>query len=306
MQAAHKKNFHKYYQEKISKEIQNLEKLRQKQNIKHKLAQIILVFSIILFVPLYFYVQNSDLSSDPLVLGVYGTIIAIFLFVGPFYYLEPRNFTKKLNSALIKVFLDFFGGFIFLQKKGIHKKVLEKSMLFDDFKKITYQYDFKKDYLGMEVEINELELENKDKEDVFQGVVAQIQLKKSFFSETVITEHKFNQNGFVAKAASAMQKINIEVPNFATTFDLYSKSEVEAKIIARATVLEQLKQLKNAYKSSDIRAYFAQNSVIIAIPSIREKLEFGELQTTITDYGKLEKLFAEFVEVLAMTDVLRA
>lgn len=305
MQPEHRKSFHKYYQEKILPEIHRLERLRQAQNIKHKIAQIVLAFSIILFVPSYFYVQSSSLDEHSIVTWAYGIIIAIFIFIGPFYYLEPKNFTSKINSNLIKSFLDFFGGFIHLTKKGPDKKVLAHSMLFEDFKKIHYRHCFKKNYLGMDVQISELDLENKDKEDIFSGIVVELQLTKNFFSQTIITEHKFSQSGFVSNVLKNMPKSTIQDTGLAALFDLYTKSEGEGKMVARNAVLNQLSQLKSAYKSHDIRAYFGQNSVIIAIPSIRESLTFGELQTTISDNGKLEKLFAEFIEVLITADALR-
>lgn len=243
--------------------------------------------------------------------GLGDTIINLSFFACSLFvflaYKVKKNFENEVKKGMMDAFLSFFGNFLWSCKDSISKIEIEDSKLVDKFTKMKHDDYFSGEHRGLSVEISEVELtwgSGRNSNTIFNGIFVKLGMNKKFNSHTIIVEDNPVKGFFAKSFQTDMQKVELEDVEFEKEFDVYGQDQVEARYLITAGFIERFKNLKEVYKTTNIKAAFLDNSIIIAIPCKRDMFRLGALTKPVSDTGQIQELFDEFVAVLSLVDLL--
>lgn len=315
-----RRKFYGYYQNKIAKDLDSFEEVKQIEFFKYCVCLLLLILTVIIGIFVFIHFMNTMPSELFWGSGSrdhgYSEVIYMVtgLIAGGFWFLARKvnkNFENRVKADVIGSFLSFFGDFTWSPDLKIEKYELEESKLFGGITKIDPDDYFQGTYKGLNIIISEVEIERgtgKQRVDVFGGVLVKLDMNKRVLSHTIVTEDvswsKFSKY-FLPTAFSNMDKTELEDVEFNKMFNVYTEDEVEARYILTTSFMERLKILKETYKADDIRASFKDNSLLIALCVSKDMFVLGDVRKPVRDAGEVQTLFDQFASVLSIVDLLK-
>lgn len=301
-----KKDYYFYYHNVVKPKLSKYEEKRVK---KLRLFYILLPFLIIL--PLILGIFGVYLfflcdKKDTLELIIFGFSGIFFLPIFVYNYFFKKPFEKEIKNSVMKTVLEPFETFKWSQKESITQQQIQYSLLFKMFNCYSVDDNFIGSYKDINVSISEPFLQyvsgsgkNRHCHTVFDGVLIQFSMNKTFKSQTVILKDALFQN------SRNMGKVELEDLEFNKMFDVFSQDQVEARYLITTSFMERFKELKNIFKGKDISASFFNNSIMIAIATNKDFFSLGSLTVPINDGGQIQQFVEELISILSIVDTLK-
>lgn len=315
----YRKKFHKHYYEKIAKDLAGFEGSRASELSKYNFWFCSCFVAGIIGLCVYIYFMNT-LPKDVFFGvgkndGVDNIIFMVTAIVISFlYYLAwkvKKNFEKKVKEGVIQSFLSFFGDFRWSMDENISQKELEASGLTDSITDMTSDDYFEGTYKDTKIIISEVKLKRssgKNTSTIFEGLFIKVGMNKASKAHTIIVQD-MTFNNWVEESHLPFdfpdkEKVNLEDPEFEKMFNVFSNDQIEARFILTTAFMQRLKNLKEIYHATSIRASIQGNSILIALPCKKDMFILGDVKKPVTDSGEVQTLFEEFAAVLSIVDIL--
>lgn len=305
-----RKKFHGYYHENIAKDLAEFEEQRAPKLFVYNIWIAMAVITVIVGICVLIYCANIFPSEvfwgksehqD----GLWSRIAYVFgaIFCG-FFYLANRvkkGFEKKIKTKIIQSFLLFFGDFRWSMNERISEREINSSELLTGnplYRSIKSDDYFEGTFNGTKIVISEVKVYRK-REVYFDGIFIKLGMNKKSSAHTIIVgDSKINSLIY------RKEKVTLEDPEFESIFDVYSDNQVEARYILTTAFMERLKNLKDIYNATTIKASIKDDSILIALPCKKDMFSLGNLRKPVTDSGQIQTLFEEFLAVLSTVEVL--
>lgn len=316
----YRKKFHKYYYEKIAKDLAGFEEFRlselRKYNFWFRLSILAVIIGVIVFIYCLINLPADVFWGSGISAPVCDMITGLTAFAGIGCYLlalkDLKNFERKIKEDVIQSFLSFFGDFRWSIDESISKEELEGSGLTGHITKITGDDYFEGTYKNTKIIISEVALtrgSGKSITKIFDGLFIKIGMNKTSEAHTIVIENMTLNNCLEIETCwpssfSGKEKITLEDPEFEKTFKVFSNNQIEARFILTTAFMQRLKNLKKIYRAIGIRVSIQGNSILIALPCERDMFFLGDLRKPVTDTGQMQTLFEEFLAVLSLVDIL--
>lgn len=311
----YRKKFHQYYYDNILPLLKKYENSRKSDLSKYRIFQSFAVISVLAMIVLvaFFILTNPQVplqENISVIVTVVSSVVMLFIFLGLGGNIIV-DFNIKVKEGIIGSFLAFFGDFKRYSGKKFSVEEIVSHRLFDKVDVSCCGCDsdfFEGTYKNIKVTISEALLlkdaGNNASVPVFDGVLIKIKLNKNFETHTIIIENSLSST-VAGTFLTNIEKIELEDPEFNQMFQVYSNDQIESRYILTAAFMERFKNLKDIYKTKNIRASFIKNSMLIAIPCKKNMFEIGDFRRPITDTGEIQELFEEFMAVLSIVDLLK-
>lgn len=311
----YRQKFHKYYYEKIVKDLATFESSRKIELNKWATLVILAIVTIIFGVGLLIYLSHVNPNLWQGGRGSLGSLIIhiiILIDCGLFYLAHniSKNFENNIKLDIMQSFLSFFGDFIWAPKGSLDKEEIEKSRLVGNIDRMDPDDYFEGTYKGLKVVFSEVSLfqnVGRDETQIFEGLFVKLDMNKSFQAHTILIECcplNLKLNLSLPHNFPNMEKVILEDPEFNKMFHICTQDQVEARYILTTAFMERFKHLQDTYKTKHIRASFLEDSVLIAMACNRDLFKLGDLRKPIDDAGEFQEFFEEFIAVLSLVDLL--
>lgn len=144
---------------------------------------------------------------------------------------------------------------------------------------------------------------------IFLGILLKAEFNKNFSGHTIVqSDYAEKRFGFLGRSLqrfqaknSDFQLVELENPQFESSFKVRSTDPVQARYILTPSFMERLVKLKDSF-NADIQLSFYDNAVLIAIP---RSLGFFEFHSGIDHLSSsVDGMLKELIEVLRIVDEL--
>ena len=293
-------NFTHVYHSSVVPMLDKLEKERKFLKLVSLLSWI-LVFVII---GIYYYTLGIK-SEDGLWFGV---VLIIFCPGTVFHYVRraSKNFESKIKTKVMPEIMKAFGNFTWTQASVIDIDTIKATRLNDKFETKDDDDNFYGTYKDLSIKINEAKITYGSRGDydkarteyIFKGVFVEIDVKKPFNGHTIIRKrHQIN--------SPVYEEVKLEDPEFSRKYFVDSNDQVEARYVLTTSFMERFKNIKNAFRASQMEASLKDNKIIIAISTNRDLFKLGDINKPVNDTKQFTALLNEFVSILAIVDELK-
>ncbi len=141
---------------------------------------------------------------------------------------------------------------------------------------------------------------------VFRGVIIQMGFGRAFRSTTLLEragEHRKwlglgGTSDHVTFDGHRLDWVDQVHPAFGDVFALFSDDRIEARVLVHPSYVEHLLRLESAFGAKELRALFAQGTVIIAVEG-RNLFESGAMDPS-TDRARAEEAAAQFAALAGL------
>ena len=102
-----------------------------------------------------------------------------------------------------------------------------------------------------------------------------------------------------------LQKVNLEDVNFSKKYNAYSYNQVEGRYLLTTAFIERFTYLAWAFKNNSLRCSFVGDKIIIAIPSLKDSFEIGNLFVPLSSPKAVRSFFNQIASILYMVDYFK-
>lgn len=277
---------------------------------KKKTIQIISIIIWIVFLSLAaFFIYTSIPGYKDFFDLVICSFIVLFVFIIIALAITnwlSKSFESQLKRKVMPEVMKAFGDFVWTSASTIDGYTLKNSRLFTRFEKKDDDDCFFGTYKGLQININETELTyttrdskgRKQTHTEFKGVIAQIDVKKPFNGHTIIRKRNLIN-------CPSYEEIKLEDPEFSKKYFVDGNDQIESRYILTTSFMERFKNIKNAFRASQMEASLKDNKILIAISTSKDLFKLGNVNKPINDTKQFTDLLNEFVSILAIVDELK-
>lgn len=293
-------NFTHVYHSSVVPMLEKLEKER-------KFLKLVSLLSwVLVFVIIGIYSYALGIKSEE---GLwFGVVLTIFLLVTCFYYVRcaAKNFESKIKTKVMPEIMKAFGNFTWTQASVIDIDTIKATRINDKFETKDDDDNFYGTYKDLSIKINEAKITYGSRGDydkarteyIFKGVFVEIDVKKPFKGHTIIRKrHQIN--------SPVYEEVKLEDPEFSRKYFVDSNDQVEARYVLTTSFMERFKNIKNAFRASQMEASLKDNKIIIAISTNRDLFKLGDINKPVNNTKQYTQLLNEFVSILAIIDELK-
>jgi hypothetical protein len=301
----YRRKFHKYYYSNIIPQLTLFEEERKKTLLKYNIVLSVAFIFVIILILLMLY--NTSKMGD----GISAFFFGIPLFAIPFRvsYSIKKKFENNVKQKIMTPFLNFFGNFIWTNKKSLPPAEIKNSLLISRFDLLRSDDYFEGTYEGIKIIISENELiqiHHNSKGGtrhitIFDGLFIKIDMNKNFKYHTIIKNEKL----FNAPFNKNFEKVELEDPEFNKMFDVYSQDQIEARYLITTSFMERFKNLQEVYNTKKISASFLENSILISMDCRKDMFKLNKLEKPLDNGEEFQTLFEEFVAIISLVDLLK-
>ncbi len=280
-----------------------LEKLEKERKF---LKLVSLLSWILVFVIIGIYYFTLGIKSED---GFwFGVVLIIFCPGTCFHYVRraAKNFESKIKTKIMPEIMKAFGNFNWTQASVIDIDTIKATRLNDQFETKDDDDNFYGTYKDLSIKINEAKITYGSRGDydkarteyIFKGVFVEIDVKKPFKGHTIIRKRRqINSHSY--------EEVKLEDPEFSRKYYVDSNDQVEARYVLTTSFMERFKNIKNAFRASQMEASLKDNKIIIAISTNRDLFKLGDINKPVNDTKQFTQLLNEFVSILAIVDELK-
>lgn len=298
-------NFANIYHKSVVPMLKPFEKKKKNVMYRSIAVWILLILAGVIYLyvnmPLLKQTRNAD------VMMCFIMIVIVIIIVG--YAItswQCKSFENKLKEKIMPSIMKAFGNFIWTSTGTIDSYTIKDSNLFTRFETKKDDDCFSGTYKGLEIKINETELTyttrdskgNRHTHTEFKGVIAQIDVKKTFKGHTIIRKRSLLNT-------CSYQEIKLEDPEFSRMYFVDGNDQVESRYILTTSFMERFKNIKNAFRASQMEASLKNNKILIAISTNKDLFKLGDITKPINDTKQFTELLNEFISILSIVDELK-
>jgi hypothetical protein len=197
---------------------------------------------------------------------------------------------------------------------------LKASKIIPEYDRAQIEDEIKGSYKNISIELFESTLEewshSSDNRGTpryvtkFRGVFILLSCNKQFSGQTVIVK-KSMISDFLGLSFEGLEPVNLEDPQFASHFSVYSTDQVEARYLLTTSFISRFVELSNSINHrvsalfdlrhvTNISCSFFQNQLLMMIPSSRNLFELGD----ITQHAVDPQHFIDFVQDIRLIQAI--
>ncbi len=296
--------FETYYAQTVFPALQKVE-ARRKKSLAVFCLIVPFVFAWLAFVA--YQVMQRLSNQEYIDLSQYGliTCLAILLACLPMF-----GYYRKSKESLLPLLAGFFGEFSYAWQPQIPDKLLQQSKIMKKYDRIASGDSFSGIYDGVPVSITEYAMYRRRSEGGKSavtyarfggGIIFYARMNKKFSGQTIVVRDK----GWLNKLAhyKNMQWVGLESPVFEKAFEAYSDSQVEARYILTAAMLEYMAALKKQFPK--IEFSFFQEHLFINIQTVKNQFECTGFFTSVLNKKRIERSFKELFLLFSIIRIMR-
>lgn len=242
----------------------------------------------------------------------FGIVSGIAL--GGFLYHWMRKpiyqYRSNVKEGIIAVLVKFFGELKFSESEKIGEGIVKNSDIAPSFESYEGSDYLCGKYDGVEMEMCEAELKQRDSKDrkriVFKGEIFHIRLKKNFTGKTLVK----SDAGMLGNALSGMfeklERIKLEDKKFESIFEIYGSDQVEARYLLTTAFMERLLALRDGFdKTGTIQCAFYNDHLFIMAETHKDLFEAGPIEKSCLDTEDIHAFLAQMNSVFQVIEVLK-
>lgn len=94
------------------------------------------------------------------------------------------------------------------------------------------------------------------------------------------------------------KKVDLEDVRFAKSYNVETTDQVEARYILTTAFIDRINNLKQVFHSKDIRIFFENNKMTIAIRTTKDLFEIGDINCSIHDFKQINQFYEEITAII--------
>lgn len=292
-----RKNFTKVYHSEVSPMLEEFES--QKNTVKKQIA-IVKVVAVLFVLGLLWW--NKFSINQAVSLFVIVTAMISLIIIHVLSWLFEKSLKKKIMPTVMKA----FGDFTWSEFGSIDEYTIKESKLYTHFNRKCDGDNFYGTYKGLSVEVDETALIDTKRDSgehmrtytEFGGVLVQIDFKKNFKGHTIIRRRRLLNN-------KCYEEVKLEDPEFSKMYFVDGSDQIESRYILTTSFMERFKNIKNAFRASQMEASIKDSKILIAISTKRDLFKLGSLNRPINDTKQFTKMLNELVSIFDIIDELK-
>lgn len=293
-----RKDFYEKYQRKIVPSVRRYNAERKKKYVLSML--IIILCTVVAMVIAYFAITFPELDSeargDFLQFATY-----VFLSGLMFKLMIKKNFEKKIKLKIMPIVCSCFENIKWINTKSFDSSKFLASGVITAYSREKYDDIFSGMFKDVKFNIVEARYINgygKNSKTVFNGVIIELDMNKSFSSHTIITPNSIIHN----ISFSNLKHTVLEDVEFEKKFDVFTNDEVEARYLITPSFMQRLKSMKTAFKADKIKCAFYGQNLIIALSTDNDLFSICELNKPLDDSVQYFQMYEEIVSIIKLID----
>lgn len=296
-------NFAHIYHTSVIPKLDQFEKV--KNNAKFLCFVVWTITILIVAAAVYINLQSTQ-DSEILAQNILMTLVMAYFIQAIITSYICKKFEKRMKKQIMPAIMKAFGNFLWTTAGTIPSYIIKASELYTRFDEKKDDDSFFGTYKDLEININETRLtyttrDSKGRRHThveFSGVLVQIDVKKPFKGHTIIRKRGLLNN-------RTYEEIKLEDPEFSKLYFVDGSDQVESRYVLTTSFMERFKNIKNAFRASQMEASLKDNKILIAISTNKDLFSLGNVFKPLNDTKQFTLLLDEFVSILAIVDELK-
>ena len=109
----------------------------------------------------------------------------------------------------------------------------------------------------------------------------------------------------VYKFIKDTKKVDLEDVKFAKLYNVETTDQVEARYILTTAFMDRINNLRRIFNSKDIRIFFENNKMTIAIRTIKDLFEIGDINCSIHDFKQVNQFYEEITTIISFIEYFK-
>lgn len=241
-----------------------------------------------------------------LILGILAILASLILtlILNIWAAMPIKAYKAQYKKDVMPRLAKAIGGFSYAPKRGISRKLIEKTKLLPKCKYYTAEDCFTGHYKGHKIMLSEARLGQSPKQDtlIFDGLFVLMQEKeKRFEGHSIITADPFQFN----RLSKHLKSYPIDNNLYNEHFKIFSNSDKDATQFNNDHLL---KELLDAYKAFDKAplsvCFFGERYVFFMIANKTDMFEPSSMNMPVTTVESTMQVKRELEKILEIIDVL--
>ena len=101
------------------------------------------------------------------------------------------------------------------------------------------------------------------------------------------------------------KKVDLEDVKFAKLYNVETTDQVEARYILTTAFMDRINNLRRIFNSKDIRIFFENNKMTIAIRTTKDLFEIGDINCSIHDFKQVNQFYEEITTIISFIEYFK-
>ena len=101
------------------------------------------------------------------------------------------------------------------------------------------------------------------------------------------------------------KKVDLEDTKFAKLYNVETTDQVEARYILTTAFMDRINNLRRIFNSKDIRIFFENNKMTIAIRTTKDLFEIGDINCSIHDFKQVNQFYEEITTIISFIEYFK-
>ena len=101
------------------------------------------------------------------------------------------------------------------------------------------------------------------------------------------------------------KKVDLEDVKFAKLYNVETTNQVEARYILTTAFMDRINNLRRIFNSKDIRIFFENNKMTIAIRTTKDLFEIGDINCSIHDFKQVNQFYEEITTIISFIEYFK-
>ncbi len=217
---------------------------------------------------------------------------------------SKKKFKESTGKKIIPVLFSYWGTFKYCNAPiytcGDIDKLIKSLRLYRSYNSTAIDDCIEGEYNGLNLKIVELDLQDKAEdsaEQIFDGLMMEVDIYKNFTSHTIIKPDK------AFRETRELKRVILEDPEFEKEFDVYSNDQVDSRYILTTAFMRRLVELKMSVKKR-VEVVFYNQKAYFFIDYREDKFELP-INKPVTDMQHYQNILLDLVRILRVVDTLK-
>lgn len=101
------------------------------------------------------------------------------------------------------------------------------------------------------------------------------------------------------------KKVNLEDVTFTKLYNIETTDQIEARYILTTAFMDKINNIKRIFNSKDIRIFFENNKMTIAIGTTKDLFEIGDINCSIHDFKQIDQFYKEITTIISLIEYFK-
>jgi len=232
---------------------------------------------------------------------------AIFILIGSatvFYYWRKKSFENKIKGIIMPMICHCIGDIKWTAGGVYPSDIYVNSNIITKYTSYRKDDCFEGKYKDVGIIIEECQFikgSGKNQKTLFDGVMVQLEMNKTFTGNTVIRPDKI----FHISPNKNLRHTVLEDVEFEKKFDVFTDDEVEARYLITTALMARLNDMKVAFKADKVSAVFYMNKFIIGLHTSKDLFSICSLIRPVYDEKQIFQMFDEMLSIIKLIEYFK-